>query len=71
MWDLYRIEQKNNAANTHRLDRAEAETLGEIPIPPSMVSVMSDEFGVVLCRSRGLLVSCCDMRRRTHSFRDL
>ncbi len=42
VWDLYRLEQKNIAASTQRLERAEAENLGEAPIPPSMVSEPQD-----------------------------
>ncbi|CAN0155595.1 unnamed protein product, partial [Scytosiphon promiscuus] len=42
VWDLYRIEQKDIAANTQRLDRAEAETAGDMPIPPSMVRTTAE-----------------------------
>lgn len=38
VWDLYRLEQKSVAASTQTLERAEAETSGEAPIPPSMVT---------------------------------
>ena len=37
VWDLYRLEQKSIAASTQRLERAEAESTGDAPIPPSMV----------------------------------
>ncbi|CAM9253615.1 unnamed protein product [Ectocarpus sp. 4 AP-2014] len=42
VWDLYRLEQKSVAASTHRLERAEAETSGEAPIPPSMVRTTAE-----------------------------
>ncbi|CAM9167170.1 unnamed protein product, partial [Ectocarpus sp. 8 AP-2014] len=42
VWDLYRLEQKSVAASTQRLERAEAETSGEAPIPPSMVRTTAE-----------------------------
>lgn len=37
VWDLHRMEQSTIAAETLRMERAEAEAAGEAPIPPSMV----------------------------------
>lgn len=40
VWDLHRLEQKAVAAETWRLEKAEADAAGETPIPPSMVTVL-------------------------------
>ncbi|CAM9663192.1 unnamed protein product [Pylaiella littoralis] len=42
VWDLYRLEQKSVEASTKRLERAEAETSGEAPIPPSMIRTTAE-----------------------------
>eukprot|EP00752_Nemacystus_decipiens_P012264 g10871.t1 len=42
VWDLYRLEQKGVAASTQRLERAEAESSGDAPIPPSMVRTTAE-----------------------------
>lgn len=48
VWDLYRLEQKSVAASTQRLERAEAESSGNAPMPPSMVSLKRTNLRHVL-----------------------
>eukprot|EP00903_Cladosiphon_okamuranus_P014759 g13676.t1 len=42
VWDLYRLEQKSVADSTRRLERAEAESSGDVPMPPSMVRTTAE-----------------------------
>lgn len=38
VWQLHRLEQKSVMDESLRLERAEAEAAGDVPVPPSMAS---------------------------------